>query len=90
TKLFPSSFEPLYDRVSFGTRPYVEALATAHRHDRGFRVAAWVAAALALAVAIAGAAWAVGIVRHDREASAAEAARQASPSAALAAREATR
>jgi len=55
TRLFPRSFEPLYDRVSFGTRPYAEALATARRHDRGFQIAAWSAAALAAAVLVGGA-----------------------------------
>ncbi len=63
TRLFPNSFEPLYDRVSFGTKPYVEALATAHRHDRGFRIAAWSAAALLAIAVLGGALWIAGAVR---------------------------
>jgi kynurenine 3-monooxygenase len=90
TKLFPSSFEPLYDRVSFGTRPYVEALATAHRHDRGFRLAAWLAAAVAAVVLVAGAVWIAAAMRHDREAGTAEAAIADASSLALDSDETTR
>jgi len=56
-RLMPDSFEPLYDRVSFGTRPYAEALATARRHDRGFLVAGWVGAAALAVLLLVGAAW---------------------------------
>ena len=67
TRLFPNSFEPLYDRVSFGTKPYVEALATAHRHDRGFRLAARLAIAALAVILLAGAALLVsrGLVARD-------------------------
>lgn len=54
TRLFPNSFEPLYDRVSFGTKPYVDALETAQRHDRGFRIAAFASTAAAIAIVVAG------------------------------------
>jgi kynurenine 3-monooxygenase len=79
TKLFPSSFEPLYDRVSFGTRPYAEALATAKRHDRGFRIAA--VAGVAAAVLL-GAALVAGAIRLAIDASRGDAAPDAGVAAA--------
>ena len=80
TKLFPNSFEPLYDRVSFGTKPYVEALATARRHDQGFRIAAIAGVAAAAVLVVAVAAVAVRLARSSASAEATSATRDAAVS----------
>lgn len=80
TRLFPNSFEPLYDRVSFGTKPYVEALATAHRHDRGFRIAAIAGVVLATVLVVAIAAVVVRLARPSASAEATSAIRDAARS----------
>ena len=80
TKLFPNSFEPLYDRVSFGTKPYVDALATARRHDRGFRIAAIAGVAAAAVLVVAIAAVAVRLARSSASAEATSATRDAAVS----------